>query len=553
MKCYKTYITIIISVIFFLSCSGKNDTTFQNNSINGSEGSEPFSMLDEYPAIQEGFTSLDEYTFNELLGGALYDNVQEIGAPPQWILITADPNTIRKITNTLPAIREVLGRVINQNDLDWPSDTYDYETDFYSMVDTLAESDLGISNELIGLLRKVVGYIYDVHGSEIETVMADIIAFLRDTQGQNVGNQLPLLQEALGKLLVKTNSTITYNSKNTYLGNATRGMDVLLSALKEIIKNDPDARNALYDVINELGGLLTATTNGKSFTQVLKEAMINLEDYTTVGGAIYDNSNTSIKYNYNRNDSTYYVNTELRNGLKQMWPVLVGLFVKAKGSWDTTGRDDFSTIYDPSEARSALEYLTQKLYDLKLNCGIDFSNYEIEPSLKRMVEYNGFGQPRSTASYKVSYLDHLLFTLIASYDFGFLTRYGSATNEPYQNNEGGNDDDNVPHGHGLPTGGILTVNDCLYSMTSGAKHAYVTVSLIKEVPVVDEWLGAYELSLDPTRNKSTYYTKSARQTQMNFVFRSSSAFTKSGTNENGITPFKFPMGYNFPALALLSG
>jgi len=542
----------MLSALFIISCGGKSNTTFQNNDANGATGSEPFSMLDEYPAIQEGFTSLDEYTFNELLGGVLYDNVQEVGEPPEWILITADYNTIVKITDMLPEVRSVLGSLMNQNDLDWPADTYDYETDLYAMIDTLSESDLGISNELISLLRKVIGYIYDVHGNEIETVMTDLIAFLQDNQGQNIGTELPLLQEALGKLLIKTNSTFAYNSKNTYLGNATRGMDVLLSALKDIIKNDPEARDAVYDVLHELGGVLTATTNGKSFAQVLKEAMVNLEDYTTVGGSIYDNTNTSIKYNYNRNDSTYYVNTELRNGLKQMWPVLVGLFVKAKGNWDTTGRDDFSPIYDPEEGRSALEYLTQKLYDLKLNCGIDFAHYEIEPSLKRMVEYNGFGQPRSSASYKVSYLDHLLFTLIASYDFGFLTRYGSATNEPYQNNEGGNDSDNQPHGHGLPTGGILTVNDTLYSMTSGAKHAYVTAF---EMTAVDEWLGVYELSLDPSRNKSQYYTRSGRSVQCNNVFRCSSY---SGTTANTLTSsnatnYKFPMGFDFPALALLSG
>jgi len=560
MKHYKSFVVILLITLFFISCSSKSNTTFQKNDANGAE-SEPFSMLQEYPAIQEGFTSLDEYTFNELLAGALYDNVQEIGEPPQWILITADQNTINKITDMLPAVRDVLGRVIDQNDLDWPTDTYDYEKDFYSMVDTLTTSDLGVSNELISLLRKVVGYIYDVHGSELETVMDDLIAFLQDNEGQNIGTELPLLQEALGKLLVKTNSTFTYSGKDTYLGNATKGMDVLLSALKDIIKYDPEAREALYDVLNELGGLLTATTNGKTFAQVLKEAMVNLEDYTTVGGSIYDNSNTSIKYNYNRNDSTYYVNTELRNGLKQMWPVLVGLFVKAKGDWDSTGRDDYSPIYDPQEGRSALEYLTQKLYDLKLNCGIDFTNYEIEPSLKRMVEYNGFGEPRSSASYKVSYLDHLLFTLIASYDFGFLTRKVTASPfndpiEPFQNNYVNNFTSGsgglTARLHGLPTGGIMTINDSLYAMKCGLKEARSSSQ-----NYTMWWLGAYNLALDSRVTENTWAGKTGglvtsvnlwNRGQGGYLFRSSTSFTKDQASSN-----KYYQGYDFPALALLSG
>jgi len=215
-----------------------------------------------------------------------------------------------------------------------------------------------------------------------------------------------------------------------------------------------------------------------------------------------------------------------------------------QGSWDTSDKPDYSPIYDPENGESVLEYLTKKLYNLKLNCNIDLDNYYIEDSLKRMVMYNAYGQLRSSAAFKVSYLDHLLFTLIASYDFGYKTRLetdiDNRSDEPYIN-AGGYPDYCYEyfHWHGEPTGGILTVNDCLYSLTSGEKNAIVAD------------VGAYELSLDPTLPKEAgkaYYTASGRTTQCNFVFRSSYNF-----DSEHATDYKFPMGYDFPSLALLSG
>jgi len=318
--------------------------------------------------------------------------------------------------------------------------------------------------------------------------------------------------------------------------------------VNDIATGDPAAREALYDVIRSSGELFTATAGGKNFATILKELMVNAEDYATVGGAVYSSTTAATRENYNKDGSDYYVNTELRNGIKTLWPGLAKLFIRAKGSWDASGRPDYSPIYDPENGESALEYLTRKLYDLKQNCGIDFATYSIEDSLKRMVEYNGLGEKRSGASYKVSYLDHLLYTLAASNDFGYLTRIANSSNEPYANNSSYCESSNSSYRyrlHGTPVDGIMTVNDSLYSMTSNAIQATSTLGTIG-------YYGAYSLALNCRVSSQTLDQDSvatvSNQGQGDFIYRSKDSFNKDNAND-----YKFYLGYDFPTLSLLSG
>ena len=536
MKFLKSLILLFL-VIFITSCS-QGKFWFQRND------PEPpyrlFDLLDDYPALYDAFSGIDQHTFNVLMADSINADVDAV---KDVLPVVASQDVVDPLVDTIGALRSILGRIVHQDEMSWPNDSYtSYSTDFYGFLDDLSATSPGTTDEILNILRKVIGYIQYAHGSELEVVMADLIEFLQDSDGQSLKTVFPQLQEGLGKLLVRAN---TFYGDNNRLGNAAEGMDALLSGINDIATGDPEAREALYDVIRETGNLLTASVGSKSFADVLKELLINAEDYATVGGSVYS-SNTS----YNKDGTDYYVNTELRNGIKQLWPGLVMLFIRAAEN------PDACPIYDPvdenspyPDGRSALEYLTQKLYDLKLNCGIDFTNYEIEPSLKRMVEYNAYGDSRSSASYKVSYLDHLLFTLIASYDFGFLTRKANSSNEPYANDSNDDPNNQKCRLHGIPTGGIMTVNDSLYSMTGGAILASSSQGDIG-------YFGSYNLALDLRVNDFTWPSKSVglatvtvyNKGQGNYVYRSSTPFPSTQAADN-----KFYLGYDFPTLALLSG
>lgn len=547
MRLIKSFFIIAMTVSLLVSCK-ESKFWFQKND------PEPpyrlFDLLDPYPALYDAFSDIDQHTFNVLLADAINPNIDETKSVLERVPTITDP-----LVATIGALRSILGRVVYQDEYAWPNDDYDmYAQDFYSFMDDVSAANSKTTNELLQILRKIIGYIQYAHGSELDTIMADLIDFLQDSEGQNIGTLLPLLQEGLGKLLLQANTY--YDDNNNKLGNAVSGMDALLSGVNDIATADPEAREALYNVIRELGALLTAQANGKDFAAILKEFMINAEDYATVGGQYYGDGNSQTNY-YSDTVGVatgYYVNTELRNGLKAMWPALAMLFIRGKENEDETPIKD-------EAGRSAVECLSEALYNLKLNCGIDFESYTIEPSLKQMIEYNALGEQRSGASYTVSYLDHLLYTLKVSNNYGFLTRKVTTNpyydgNEPFQNNYRENYTSG-PGGltarlHGEPSDGIITINDSLYSMNCGLKEARSSSQNFTMW-----YLGSFNLALD-ARVAVSYWTGKTgglvtktelwNRGQGEYLFRSSTSFTSAQSSN-----FKFFEGYDFPTLALLSG
>ncbi|HQG43443.1 MAG TPA: hypothetical protein PLE64_12105, partial [Spirochaetota bacterium] len=310
MKPFKSLFIIMCVATVLLSCSDSSKFLFQRND------PEPeyrlFDLLDPYPALYDAFDTIDQHRFNVMLSDAINADVTGTkNALQQMPAINPDP-----LVDIVAALRIIIERIINQDNYKWRSDPYDYDnyvTDFYSFLDDLDAASPGTTNELVSILRKSIGYIQYAHGHEIETVMADLIDFLKDNHGQNVGTVLPLLQEGLGKTLLRANTF--YDDSSNKLGNAVVGMDALLSGINDIATEDADAREALYDVIRELGAVMTAKAGDKTFADILKELMINIEDYATVGGSVYS-SNAS----YYHDGSDYYVNTELKNGVRQMLP-----------------------------------------------------------------------------------------------------------------------------------------------------------------------------------------------------------------------------------------
>lgn len=533
MRCYMRLsglFNIILCMMLVIGCSGETKFLFQDND------PEPpyklFDLLDDYPALYDAFSEIDQHTFNQLLADTLNNNID---AFEDILQVSLEQNVLPdKITDLLVVVLPLMERIMHQDNYDDPEDTYNYSQDFYSFLDDLSVTGTGASSEVVDIMGKVIGYIFVAHGSEIDTVMNDLNEFLTQTDGQCLQSTLPLINEAMGKILLRSDQYIEYNGENIELGNTVRGVDALLSGINVIATKDIYARESLYELIRELGNVLTAKVGDKDFARVLKDLMTNIAEFATEGGLMMANNN------YYNNDSNYYVNMELRNGIREALPAIMSLFIQAKGEWEDGS--DYSIIYDP-KGRSPLDILTQQLYNLKINCDIDFENYGVGDTLKQMVMYNGYGQLRSDASYKLSYLDHLLFTLVVSNDFGFKTYLGYHENEPYRNGIQ-QDTDCLIHSHGKPTGGILTLNDCLYSMTAGAKYVY-------QYDLVKEYLGAYELSLDPSVSNYRYSTKSGRTDQAKYVFRSS--FNFSSNDVESSSKYKYYMGYDFPALLLMSG
>lgn len=292
-------------------------------------------------------------------------------------------------------------------------------------------------------------------------------------------------------------------TRNTDLGNAAKGLVKLLYGLNNIIADDPQARDILDDIILED---MPSLLNAPDGTAKMKSAIINLSEYFGTH-EFGDNAYDTVADYHNANP---YVNASLKETVRDMVPNVAKLFIRDD---DSSTLDDTMKIFSNSSGRSPVEELTVSLAKLK-NAGIDYNRVTLEPSIKRMLEYNGRGRLRSSDSSwsGISYLDHLVFAIAGSYNFGFRT--GDLGEEPY---------DNYGYNHGTATKGIITINDSMYSMTSN-KVNVCGIGL----------MGAYDLALTKRRD------------QGNRIGRSSSVFPV-----NQFSSHKFYMGYDYPTLGLL--
>ncbi len=303
-------------------------------------------------------------------------------------------------------------------------------------------------------------------------------------------------------------------TRNTDLGNAAKGLIMLLYGLNQVAANDSAARNIIDNMIQSD---LPALLNSSGSYNTIKTAIINASDLFAPAEFETNTYSTSSDY---YNASNPYVNASLKETIRDILPNVAKLLIRDD---DSSANDDTIKIFNDANGRSPVEALAGTLKQLK-DIGIDYSQSanELETSLRHMVEYNAFGEQRSSASYKVSYLDHLLYTIGNGYYTGYLTRT-SCSGEPYNN---------FSRGHGAATGGILTINDSMYSLTSHAKA-------VKVAGVTITTLNSYQLALN------------VRTDQGDRVWRrsaSSSGFTYNDSNKNN---YRFYLGYDYPPLLLL--
>ena len=301
-------------------------------------------------------------------------------------------------------------------------------------------------------------------------------------------------------------------STNTDLGNAVKGLVKLLYGLNSIAAKDETVRTAINEVIlTDLPALLTRDASAKAR---IENAVSNISYYFAhdeIGNASrYD---TSADY-HNPTTTNGYVNASFKETLRDMLPTLVKLFIRNDG----TGGADYS-ITD-SHRQSLIEGLMAASASLK-NAGIDYSDSAnaIEPTLKRTMQYNGrmLDRTADAAWSQMSYLDHLVYTIGSAYYFGFLTRVGSASGE--------GDYTKFNYGHGIATKGVMTINDCMFSLTTND-----AAGALLGIPGCTMGMDSYALAL------------AKRIEQGNHISRSSSSFT-TGDADNG--HHKFYIGYDY--------
>ena len=400
MKIIKGLLSILLSVMILASITSCSSSSSFNEMFQtsdpGYEGFNLFNIFDGYPTVSDAWGKVQAHVFNQGMGQLIADTPTDrlkdvIGLLDDMVLDTDMP-----LFNTLESLQLIMNRIVHQDDLD-AGDTTLYYADFISFMDKLSNSHADFSRNLMPIIAKLLMYINVVHEIDIDEVTNDLMYLLKengptydglqtdgnDPDAQNIYNMLPMLQEALVKLLMLNNSNMYLDASedlitsgtgpiDTGLGNAVEGIDLLLSGLNAVASEDASVIPNLSNVLLEVGRVMSKDANGKPMKMVLKELLVNLEKYFTKDGSVY-----SVNTDYHQDNATYYVDAELKNTVRELWPVLQLLMIKAD-------KTDYAILKD-ADGRSPLQVIAGALGKLGTD-GIDFSTYTIEDSLKTLLE-----------------------------------------------------------------------------------------------------------------------------------------------------------------------
>ena len=499
-----TIMTLTIFSLIVVSCSENDIRDFQRADLerdfnNVSEGDvELFSLLEDYPSIENAFGSIEEHQFNQYINDFRGEDPTDHpfilkSFEHVYTLLTHEEHPLPDIMGN---IREIITRVITQNEIgvepafpysDYPSDG-NYRDDLYSFYDQLNGVNTGIAGDLLELARKAMGYINDTYGVEgcndLENIMIDLNAFLIDNEGSTVGSIIDLMSVVFGKLLLAANEDmwldingdlITDRSEipgetNLYLGNSARGVESLLSGVNSLLKI-PSIRDDIYDIIREVGGLTSAKgAGGKGLKDVFRELICNLEDYSTVGGEIYEGNGGDNEYH--RDTASEYVNMELGNTISEIMPALTTILLRGDRA-DSIIEGD---IYPLGSIARGFNRMN-----------LDMESLNIEESLYKMIRYDDKMRDRMADpdASNLSALEKLIFLLTFANNFGYYK--GGDTGEG-----------NHGRGHGEPTGGILSLNDILFNLTTADKDTlgHALGDKMSLLGLLDTILGILRMGLD---------------------------------------------------------
>ena len=548
-KCKIAYkIVVVILILFLFSCSSDNGSAdFQVNDV------EPeyrlFSLLDDHPALKSAFDNLDSDEFNRQLATVVNPN-PDIIKDVVYKVSDLIKNPKHPVTNLVKNASNMLFRINNQNSMDYNingnslvaqkiGESLDFETCFYDISDKYRDKDIIFSDDIVAMLRKITGYVQNKYqGEDLENIIRDFSAFLKDKTGTSVSSIIDLFSEILGAILIQSNESMYLNDGlqlisnredidystniDTGLGNASKGAEILISGLKELINQSEDARETFYDLFREAGKLFSSSIEGKNTKTVIKDLICNIDKLMLSGGEVYDNNPI-----YNVHDDQIHSDANLKVLLNEIFATVPGLLFKRLDRVGSAGVDKnnmkeypLSVIcdrldiinFDTNNTDSVASKIEESIYEIMRS---DIMGKDRMKPLVGNYKDDAFG-----ASFMESFVNIASTANYVGWDDGGKT--GEIISRP-----GLMTDASADHGHGNATG-CITLNDVFSNL--GVKDV-VNVNIMG----TNVNLGLYTLAMDYTRTG-------------NNVSRSARPFTYDDRAK-----YKFAFDQNYAVTGMMSG
>ncbi len=481
-----TCLSLSAGLILSAGCGGSGLGEFQ---VNEDAEYKLFNILDPYPSLHEAVDRLDQTTVNDIVSRSVDTNLDN------FLVTTEDStrvikNTDRPLQSVLNNLQTLLGRIIHQDDLDSNTGSTYYAQDLFSLIDDIRKKDLNVTDDLISIIRTANLFQLEEYSSARmrDLSLNEIDSLSTYDFSESINNAM----ETLGKLFMQADYSMWLASDTSLvtkrgdiassgvtdigLGNAVQGINAFLMSLSTLARDD-EISTDLFNILREVGNLAATsitTPSGSLYpADIIKRLIENTEDYFTVGGSHYSDTENGIElFGRNPSDTTYYANSELGRLILSMLPGNVGLLarsdrpeslisqvnpLKAIGSADYSG-DKYKNY--------VLDLLVQNLRRIEF----DPDTARIEESLYDLIRYDTYGRDRrSSDAYPVSYLEQFIFLSVMSQDAGWAD--GGDNGEITSTS-----DPSKEHGHGASVE-YVSFNDSLFAMGGSETLGMNTYSL----------------------------------------------------------------------------
>ncbi len=521
----KLALILLSSALLVLTACSKEDLSdYQRNAVD--PDFTVFTLVEGYPTLEYIWDNMNSDLVNDKLSETMdryADEFVRFSSIQSNIMRTNPDALVSVVKKASKALDTMLDTEEKYYYSPYAGNFYNdrgsvYRDNFYGLLERISNAETeGLRPAVMNTVRTILDYIIETKDKkELNQFMYDAIAMMEDLEREDFKD----LTKMLGKMLMTANypmyldggdnlitdpDDIDSNSKNTGLGNMTKGLVTLLEGSAEMVSADQELKDMLYGLLDEVPVLYSAKTdNGKDLPHVLTELISNLETYFLPA----DPTDIADRSDYYVDNGSAYLDSDLKTTTRELIPAIQRLILSSEREGSLIKDIDGKGVL-----MSAMKHLK--------NSGIDLSKVDVRASINEMVEKNAKGELRSPGSQELSALDHLLFTLMISNVVGFkdyIIDAGSTT-----------PDDNWGHIHGDPTGGVLTVNDSLFAMHT-------------TIPAGQELLNKCGMAVDT-------YSLVLENPAGNNIFRHKDAFS-SGNVGAGQYFYLWP---NYPANLLLSG
>jgi len=373
------FIIILLNSFILLTCSNKSKDPKSLLSELEPQSLELFTLLNPYPSVKSSFYKLNPTTFNRKLNEGMTpisrDSIADSLNTTANLLLN-DSSGLRESSLNLA---KLLKRVRTYDEASYAS--------AISFMEKVRRSPANVISAVSPISNATLKEIYSTRSkTEVSNAIMDMALELQKKDSIDL---LKSFEDVMYKA--------TYKNENT-----KSGLKQIMQGLTdESIIGDKTLKNQLVQIIGSVGDMMNKRSGFSNFTSantVIKELLLNLEQFNTVGGSIY-----SSKADYT---STGYTN-ELSTLVTDLYPLIRKLLI-----------NDTNLVKDPS-----VTVLDRLLTTLSTYETSDFELFD-DTMLKLIgVDYLGRNRYETDLSKpngdQVTALESLMFILALTDIFGY--------------------------------------------------------------------------------------------------------------------------------------